>query len=491
MTTTAPTLQQRFKKGDRIEVAISDAGEVETCFGRLEDGVGVFVRGMLAVGDRVEAEIYKIKKKYLEARLVRVLEASAWRVQPVCPHFGVCGGCKWQHVAYEEQLRMKRKLVGDALAHVGGFAQPDVRDTIPAELPFGYRNKVDFSFSDKRFLLPEEIGVDERDLRKPVDFALGFHAPLRYAKAVDIDYCYLATPEMNQVLSAVRAFSLERGLSAYNPKTHAGYLRNLVVRQSEALGEVMVNLVTSTYDEGLMSDLARVLRDVLKTRSVTVVNNVTDRLNQVAFGDREYVVDGPGVITEVVCGLRFTISANSFFQTSTRQAEVLYGKVLEMAAPGPDQRVFDLYCGAGAIALILARAGARVLGIEVVKSAVADAEASARANGIEHCDFRELDMKDLHGSLARIREWGDPDVVVVDPPRAGMHPKAVRALLDLRPRRIVYVSCKPSSLARDAKMLCEEGLYRLGEVHPVDMFPQTHHVEAVAVLERTTTASTV
>lgn len=489
MSSPEPSLQQRFSKGDRIEVVISDAAEVEKCFGRLDDGVGVFVRGLTAVGDRVEAEIYKIKKKYLEARMVRVLEASPQRVPAVCSHFGVCGGCKWQHVTYEEQLRLKQKSVRDALEHIGGFEAPDVRDPVPAVLPLGYRNKVDFSFSDKRYLLPEEIEMDVSQLRKPEDFALGFHAPLRYAKAVDIDYCYLATPEMNQVLTVVRAFCMERGLAPYNPKTHGGFLRNLVVRQSESTGQVMVNLVTSTHEEIPMAALAETLRDALAGRWGTLVNNITSRKNQVAIGDREVVVDGSGEITETLDGLTFTISANSFFQTNSLQATALYHKVVELVAPEPGKAVYDLYCGTGAIALFLARAGARVLGIEVVETALADAEASAKANGIESCTFRHLDMKDLPASMASFREWGEPDVVVTDPPRAGMHPKAVKALLELAPRTIVYVSCKPASLARDANMLCEGGAYALREVHPVDMFPQTNHIEAVAVLERITASS--
>jgi 23S rRNA (uracil1939-C5)-methyltransferase len=291
---------------------------------------------------------------------------------------------------------------------------------------------------------------------------------------------------MNQVLSAVREFCLSRGLVPYSTKTHTGFLRNLVVRRAEASGEVMVNLVTSTHDAALMTELAGVLRAALPTCPLTLVNNVTARKSQVAVGDEEHVVDGPGVITETLDGLRFTISANSFFQTNSRQAEVLYGKVLELVAPRPDQCVYDLYCGAGAIALLLARAGARVLGIEVIESAVADAAASAEANGIGNCEFRRMDLRDLRGAVEACRAWGIPEVVVTDPPRAGMHPKAVQALRELQPRRIVYVSCKPASLARDARMLCEDGLYRLGEVHPVDMFPQTNHIEAVAVLELVT-----
>jgi 23S rRNA (uracil1939-C5)-methyltransferase len=482
---TAPSeLQQRFQKGQVIEVEITDAAEAEKCFGRLTDGVAVFVQGMVAVGDTVEAKVYKIKKKFLEARMVRVLKPSPARVQATCSHFGVCGGCKWQHVDYPEQLRLKRKILEDALAHLGAFDRVTVHPVLPAPLPFGYRNKVDFSFSDKRFLLPEEVDLPATELRKPANFALGFHAPQRYAKAIDIDYCFISTPEMNEVLALVRAFFLARGTSVYNPKTHLGFLRNLVVRQSEANGEVMVNLVTSRYDEALMKDLALHVKKALGTKLGTVVCNITQRQNQVAFGDEEVVVDGPGVLTEKLADFTYSISANSFFQTNTQQALTLYEKILELSALTGTERVYDLYCGTGSISLFLARSCKEVLGVEVIESALRDAEANAERNGIENVTFQALDMRNLKKSLDSFRAWGEPDVIVTDPPRAGMHPKAVEALRELAPQRIVYVSCKPASLARDARALCEGGAYRLEGVHPVDMFPHTTHIEAVAVLQR-------
>lgn len=463
---------------------IHDAAEAEKCFGRMPDGVGVFVRGMVAVGDEVEAEIYKIKKNYLESRLVRVLTPSPRRTEPRCPHFGLCGGCKWQHVAYEEQLRIKHGQVRGALIHLGGFADPRVHPVLAAPCPFGYRNKVDFSFSNRRFLLPEEAGLAPEDLAKPADFALGFHAPLRYSKAIDIDYCFLATPAMNQVLGAVRGFCRQQGLSIYDTRTHQGFLRNLVVRESEATGEVMVNLVTTWHDADVMRALADALAESLADCGFTLVNGVTDRRSLVAFGDQEFVLAGEGVITERLGRFTYRISPNSFFQTNTRQALALYARVLAAADLRPADLVFDLYCGTGSIALFLAEHCRSVLGIEVIDAALADARANARANGVDNCRFELLDMKQL-GSLAGAEGGPDrPDVVVADPPRDGMHPKAVKALLELAPRRIVYVSCRPASLARDAQALCTSGAYRLADVHPVDMFPQTTHIEVVAVLAR-------
>jgi len=481
-TETTP-LQARFTKGDLVEVDISDAAEVEKCFGRLDDGVAVFVRGTLAVGDRVRAEVYKIKTRFLEARLVEVTAPAPCRVQPTCSHFGICGGCKWQHVTYEEQLRIKHKQVADALAHLGGFEAVEVRDVLPAARQFGYRNKVDFSFSNKRFLLPEEIDVPTEELAKPEDFALGFHAPQRYAKAIDIDYCYLATPEMNRVLAAVRRFCLERGLSVYSTRTHEGFLRNLVVRQSEATAEVMVNLVTSSHDATLMADLAKALQEAVRSAPLTVVNNVTDRKNLVAFGDVEYVACGSGTITEKLGDLVFTISPNSFFQTHTAQTVALYEEIRKAARLDPADLLYDLYCGTGSISLTLAGACRQVVGIEVIESAISDARANAGHNHVDNVSFHSLDLKNLGPFLEEAGEEGRPDVVVTDPPRAGMHPKTIKTLRAVQPGRIIYVSCKPASLARDAAALCEGGVYTLQTVQPVDMFPHTNHIESVAVLD--------
>jgi 23S rRNA (uracil1939-C5)-methyltransferase len=479
-TTQQKPLQSIYTKGQQVEVDIIDAGEAEKCFGRLDEGVAVFVRGQVAVGDRVIAEIYKIKKAFLEAKLLEIASPSPERVRPTCSHFGVCGGCKWQHVRYEEQLRIKQKQVADVLEHIGDFSVPDVRPVLPAKRQFGYRNKVDFSFSEKRFLLAEEIGLDPEELTKPVDFALGFHAPLRYAKAIDIDYCYLGTPAMNRVLEVVRAFGLDRELSVYSTRTHQGFLRNLVVRQGDATGEVMVNLVTSWHDESLMEALGKELSQSLGASLASFVNNVTNRKNLVAFGDQEFLVLGKGVIRDRIGDNDFDIAANSFFQTNTEQAGVLYDTIMELAELKPEYSVLDLYCGTGSISLHVAAACKQVCGIELNDGAIQNAIANAALNDVTNCEFRKMDLKDLGGE----EDLEAPDVVIADPPRAGMHPKTLKTLLRLRPPRIVYVSCKPSSLARDGAVLCENGVYTLGRVQPVDMFPNTNHVEAVAVLVR-------
>lgn len=476
-----------YRKNQMVEVEITDLGDKNQCFGRLADGIAIFVQGPAAVGDVVEAELFKIKKNCLTARFRRLVKPSPSRIDPICPCFGVCGGCKWQHMEYGEQLRLKRKQVQDALEHIGGFRSIECAPCIPAEALFGYRNKMDFSFTDLRYLTPEEIGIEPGAHEKPLDFALGFHAPGCFAKAIDIDHCDLSTEEMNLTLTTVRSFCLRHRdrLPIYSTRSHTGELRNLVVRHGGRTGEFMVNLVTSSHLPELMRELDRELRAVLGGRLTTFVNSTTSAKNTVAFGEQEFILSGPGFITDRLGDYTYRISANSFFQTNTLQAEKLYNLILSAARPGPDTVVYDLFCGTGSIALYASAHCRRVLGIELVDSAVNDARDNARRNGVDNCTFRRLDLKDLRHIANELADFGLPDMVITDPPRAGMHPKAVQMLRDIAPPVIIYVSCNPASLARDGQMLCEAGHYRLVSCEPIDMFPQTNHVESVARFERT------
>ena len=475
-----------YKKKQMVEVEILDLGDKNQCFGRLDDGMGIFVQGTTAVGDTVMAEIFKIKKKYLVSRFRELVKPSPHRIDPVCPYFGLCGGCKWQHMDYPEQLRLKRKQVQDALEHIGGFAGIECEPCLPAPELFGYRNKMDFSFTDLRYLTTDEIGLEPSEHDKPLDFALGFHAPGCYAKAIDLDHCDLSTEEMNIALNTTRAFCLrhKEELPIYSTRSHTGELRNLVVRHGGNTGEFMVNLVTSTHHPELMQELCEDLKVALGESLTTFVNNTTSAKNTVAFGEKEFVLHGPGHITDRLGSYTYRISANSFFQTNTAQAETLYFKILETARLKPTDVVYDLFCGTGSISLFASGHCKKVLGVELVESSVNDARENAKRHNVENCEFIQLDLKDIKHIEQDMRDFGHPDVVITDPPRAGMNPKAVKMLLKIAPAAIVYVSCNPASLARDGKMLCEEGQYQLVSCQPVDMFPQTNHVESVARFER-------
>ncbi len=477
----------KLKRGDRVTLDIVDTAEKDQWFGRTRDNIGVFVRGQTAVGDVVEAEVFKSRKSHVYAHLIDVTTPSSFRQDPVCSHFGSCGGCKWQHIAYAEQRRLKHAMVVAALSRIGGFEQPDVDNAVAAEQVTGYRNKVEFSFSDSRFLTGDEIASGAETFAKPKTFALGFHAPRNFYKVVDIDWCHLATEATNTVLDCVKRFALKHKLPAYTVRNHTGFLRHLMVRHAARTGELMVNLVTATHDAGITADLLALLQAETDGGVHTFVNNITARKGDVSTGEREVVVYGSGQITELLAGCRFRISANSFFQTNTHQAEKLVAMVLEDVGSRADAVVYDLYCGAGSLSLPIAPHCRKLLGIDCVEAAISDAVGNASLNDVGNCQFEVANLNQAPDLMATFETFGLPDTVVTDPPRAGMNPKALSVVLRLRPSRIVYVSCNPVSLARDAGTLCRGGDYRLARVRPIDMFPYTNHIETVALLERTTT----
>lgn len=465
-------------RGDVVEVTLDAPVEDGRSVGRV-NGLVVFVQGAVP-GDTVRARIVKVKRQFAEARMETVERPSPFRTAPRCAAFGVCGGCRWQHLQYDAQLAFKRQQVVDALERIGGLRGVEVNPTLPSPREYFYRNKMEYSFGE-RWLTREELdaaaGADVRSR-----FALGLHIPKRFDRVLDLEACWLLSERSNQVIHAVRSFCMQRGLTIYSTETREGYLRNLVLREGTNTGEFMVNLVTTDERPAFTGELTAVLLREFPWIT-TVVNNITDRTSLVAVGDREVVLHGSGSITDRIGTNVYRISANSFFQTNTLQAERLYDVVERMAALRRDDVVFDLYSGIGTIALHLAGAVRSVVGVEVVPAAIADARNNAAANGKTNCEFIPGDLKDR---LTRDNAWLEnhpaPTVVVTDPPRVGMHENVVRHLLTLRPGRLVYVSCNPATQARDLAILCGAGGYRVKEVQPVDMFPHTSHVENVTSL---------
>jgi 23S rRNA (uracil1939-C5)-methyltransferase len=426
------------------------------------DGFVLFVRRGLP-GDLVRARVTKVKRNHAEAVTVDVLEPGPVRVDAPCVHYPACGGCRFQDLAYEAQIAEKESQVRDALQRIGGIAEPPLEPILPAESIFHYRNKLEYSFTQ------EDDGP-----------TLGLHRAGRWDEVLPIERCWLTTDLGNGIRNAVRDWAREERLSGYDQKTHEGFLRHLVVREGRNTGQVLVVLVTAPGELPDEEHFVDVLRRFPEVRSIHWAIN--DRPAEVTRDLPTRLLYGEDAIEEELCGLRFRVSPNAFLQTNTAMAEQLYRLVGEFAQLQGGETVYDLYCGTGTIGLTLAGKALTVWGVEASEEAVSCAIDNAALNAIGNAAFFAGDvgrsLEDLHARS------GDPDVVVVDPPRAGLSGRAVRQLGKLGPERIVYVSCNPTTLAGNVKELTGEWGYRLERVRPVDMFPHTPHVEAVALLTR-------
>jgi 23S rRNA (uracil1939-C5)-methyltransferase len=447
------------RRGETLELTIDDLAFGGEGVGRA-DGYVVFVRGGLP-GDRLRVRLTEARGRFGRAAIEEVLVPSADRVPAPCPYFGRCGGCRLQHLAYPAQLAFKEKQVRECLHRLGGVGEFELRPILPAADTYGYRNKMEFT-----------IAGDPP--------ALGLHVFERYDVVLDIERCLLQSETMNTLLDEFRRQLRDRALSVWDPRTERGLLRFVMMREGRNTGEAMVNVVAAAPDVETLTPVADAVRDRAPA-TTSVVLNVNAKKASVAVGSEEHLLSGREYITESLDGVVFQVSANSFFQTNTRQAERLFAVVEAACELTGEETLLDLYSGTGAISLLLARRVRAVYGIEVAAAAVADAVRNARANGIGNCTFLAGEVRHVLPDL--MRQGVRASVVVADPPRAGFHPKALSALATLAPARIVYVSCNPSTLARDVGDLVRQG-YRLEWVQPVDMFPQTPHIEAVARLSR-------
>ncbi len=435
------------------------------------DGFAVFV-DQTAPGDRVKARIVRKKKQFAEARVLELQNASPDRIDPPCPYSGACGGCKWQFLAYDRQLEYKRRHVIDALERIGKISDPIVHPVIGSEPVFAYRNKMEFSCSDRRWLMAEELGDPEIGF----DFALGLHVPGTFHKVLDIDACLLQPDTGNRILNDVKSYMKQSSEPPYGLKTHTGFWRFLMLRHSVAYDNWLVNIITADENREVVTPLAGYLMDHYDCVA-SVVNNITARRSGVAVGEYEIHLSGAPLLRERLGPFEFSVSANSFFQTNTRGAVKLYDTVRQYADLSGTETVVDLYSGTGTIPIWLSDSAASVIGIEIVESAVADAEKNCAENGVNNCRFVTGDIRECIASIDQ-----RPDLMVIDPPRVGMHKDVVKAVTAMGPERMVYVSCNPATMARDLEMLKE--CYRLVEVQPVDMFPHTYHIESVAKLEK-------
>lgn len=459
------------------KVAITGVAAEGKALARVNDLV-VFVPYVVP-GDVVDLQVRRKKHSYAEAEAVKFYEYSAERAKPFCKHYGVCGGCKWQCLAYEHQLKYKQQQVYDALTRIGKVELPEIIPILGSEQICEYRNKLEFTFSNKRWLTWEEVA---RNVQYDNMDALGFHIPGAFDKVLDIEECWLMTGLNNRLRNGIRDFAHRENIPFYDLRSHSGVLRSMMIRTSTT-GEVMLLLQARVECDNDMVQLEKVLQYIADafpevTSLLYVVNN---KCND-TFGDLEVVTyKGTDVIYEEMEGLRFKVGPKSFYQTNSKQAYNLYKVAREFASLTGDEVVYDLYTGTGTIANFVASKAKKVIGIEYVEDAIIDARVNAELNGFDNLAFFAGDMKDI---LTRdfINEHGRPDVIITDPPRAGMHEDVVSTILFAAPKRIVYVSCNPATQARDLQLLDAD--YKVVAVRPVDMFPHTHHVENVVLLER-------
>ncbi len=458
-------------------ISVIDAGAKGVSVAKAPDGKIIFLPNVVP-GDVVDVQTFKKRKAYYEGKAIKFHEYSKDRVAPVCIHFGVCGGCKWQNMAYDKQLYYKANEVYNHLKRIGKIDLPEFEPILGSEKQFFYRNKMEFSFSDSRWLTDDEIAsttdIDDRN-------ALGFHIPRMWDKILDIKKCHLQEDPSNAIRNEIRAFANANGLTFFNPRHHTGLLRTLMIRTAST-GEIMV-LIQFYEDDAQKRNL---ILDFVANRFPEITSLlyvINQKANDTLYDQNILLYSGRDYILEEMEGLQFSINAKSFYQTNSAQAYELYKVTREFAGLTGTETVYDLYTGTGTIAQFVSKLAKKVVGVEAVPEAIDEAKANAKRNNINNCTFLTGDMKVVFNDLF-MDTHGRPDVIITDPPRDGMHKDVVDQILKIRPEKVVYVSCNSATQARDLALMDEH--YKVTRVRPVDMFPQTHHVENVVLLEART-----
>lgn len=445
----------------------------------LNSNFAVFVANALP-GDLTRIKIKKKKSNYAEAIVTELIASSPYRVEPKCKHFGICGGCKLQSLSYEKQAEFKSEIVKNALEKIGGFSNLTILPLKKSPLQYFYRNKMEFSFS-------EDAWTENPAKRKENFIALGLHIPKFHSKILNVEECFLQSELSFQLVNFIRDFFRKRNVSVYSTKTHSGYLRFLIIRNSHYTGDLLVNLITYNYNDTLIKELANTLRNTF-SEVTTFVNSFNTKKAQVAYVESETVIFGPGYIYEILNNgrksIKYKISGNSFFQTNSLQAELLFSIAEAGLELNKEDRVLDLYCGAGSISLFIADLVKEVTGVELVDDAILNAIDNASLNDVHNVHFVKADIKEFLETLVKRNLYNKYNKIILDPPRSGLHPKICSLLIELDVEKICYISCNPMTQARDLKIMCEKGKYKITSVTPVDMFPHTYHVENIVQLER-------
>lgn len=465
---------EKPRRDELIQLEIVDLGFEGKGIGKINDNLAVFVPNTVP-GDKIKAIVKKTKKKFIEAELVEILTESPDRAKPECIYFGTCNGCKMQNLQYNVQLELKRQSVVNAFERIGGFSGLNIPSVIGSENIYYYRNKLEFSFSNSRWLTKEDMADENADK----SFALGYHMPGFIDKILDIKSCMLESETSNRILNLTRDFFKSRNITVYSTRTHTGYLRFLTVRESPNTGELMVNLITHTEDNDLITEYSNALKKSVPEIS-TFVNSISTSKAQVAQADYFNVISGKGFIEEVLGDYRFKITPNAFFQTNSLQCKILFDTVIKFAEFDKNENVLDLYCGCGAISIYISQFVNKVTGVELNGESIKMANENAAINSVNNCEFFESDVKEF---LKQSADSADkPDTIIVDPPRSGLHPDVVKSIMEYSPAKIIYVSCNPTTQARDLEMMAEN--YKITKIQPVDMFPHTFHIENVVRLDR-------
>lgn len=438
------------------------------------DGTVVFVE-FAVPGDIVNVKVTKKKKNYMEGFILEIVKPSKDRLQPFCEHFGICGGCRWQPLPYDMQLKAKQQQVWDQLVRIGHLEIPDISPILPSDKTKYYRNKLEFTFSNKRWIYNNE---DPDSLTDEERLGLGFHVGKFFDKVLDIKHCSLQPEPSNEIRLFIREYAVTHNLEFYNIRENTGFLRNIIIRNNQ-VGDVMLTVCFAYDDQDkIVPMLDAIAAEFPQIKSLHYVIN--EKLND-SISDLDCILyKGEDAIWETMGKLKFKIGPKSFYQTNSEQAYKLYSVAKKFAALTGNEVVYDLYTGTGTIAQFISDKASKVIGIEYVKEAIEDARINAEANGITNCTFFDGDMKDIL-TADFIKEHGKPEVMIIDPPRAGMHPDVVKVIMEAAPERIVYVSCNPASQARDLAMMSP--MYEITAVQPVDMFPHTMHVENVCALK--------
>ena len=438
------------------------------------NGRVIFVKGGVP-GDICDITVFKRRKKFWEAKIEKIIKKSRYRIKPKCTHFGTCGGCKWQNMHYEAQLEFKQNQVLDNFSKIGGVTIEKFNDILGSDKIYNYRNKMEFTFSNKRWLKEDEIKKDENIIDKN---ALGFHVPGMFDKVIDLKKCFLQENPSNKIRNSVKEFALENNLSFFDIRNQKGFLRNLMIRNTN-IGELMV-LVQFYYEDKKKIDLLMNFIKKSFKEITSLLYTVNEKANNTIYDQKIICFYGRKYITEKIGDLSFKIGPKSFFQTNSDQAEVLYKSAKKLADITKNDTVYDLYTGTGTIAQFIASNAKKVIGIDSVPEAIEAANLSAIDNNISNCMFFAGDMKNMFSDNF-IQKNGKPDIIITDPPRDGMHKKVIEQLLKIMCRRIVYISCNPATQARDIALLKEK--YEISNMQTVDMFPHTHHVENILVLD--------